>query len=85
MGVTLDIRHFIECVHTIGLNLNLAGLFLRSERGSDMKFGKDFFKILNLVIQIMRLFAKVFGDEDDKTGAVESEARTASDKPYEAC
>jgi len=31
-----------------------------------MKFGTDFFKILNLVIQIMRLFAKVLGDDAEK-------------------
>lgn len=43
-----------------------------------MKFGTDFFKILNLVIQIMRLFAKVFGDADDNKGAKESEERSAN-------
>lgn len=30
-----------------------------------MKFGKDFFKILQLVVAIMRLVARVFGDNDD--------------------
>ncbi len=44
-----------------------------------MKFGADFFRILNLVIQIMRLFAKVFGDESDKIEAEASEARTMSE------
>lgn len=41
-----------------------------------MKFGTDFFKILNLVVQIMRLFAKVFGEKDDKEAVEESEARS---------
>lgn len=50
-----------------------------------MKFGADFFKILNLVIQIMRLFAKVFGDEDDKKAVDESESRTVSDNVDEVC
>ena len=50
-----------------------------------MKFGSDFFKILNLVIQIMRLFARVFGDNDDKTAVAESEARTESPNIDEAC
>ena len=50
-----------------------------------MKFGKDFFKILNLVIQIMRLFAKAFGDNDDKHAIEESEARTANSSIDEAC
>jgi len=44
-----------------------------------MKIGRDFFRILNLVIQIMRLFAKVFGDETDKIEAEASEARTCSE------
>jgi len=50
-----------------------------------MKFGADFFKILNLVIQIMRLFAKVFGDDADRTEAAKSEARSRSDDSSEAC
>ena len=50
-----------------------------------MKFGKDFFKILNLVIQIMRLFAKVFGDTEDQSEAAESEARTKDADPNHAC
>ena len=50
-----------------------------------MKFGTDFFKILNLVIQIMRLFAKVLGDDADKEAADKSESRTASDNVDEAC
>ena len=50
-----------------------------------MKFGTDFFRILNLVIQIMRLFAKVFGDDSDRTEAAESEARSRSDDSTEAC
>lgn len=50
-----------------------------------MKFGKDFFKILNIVIQIMRMFAKLFGDEDDKIAAKESSIRTSNSDPNEAC
>lgn len=50
-----------------------------------MKFGADFFRILNLVIQIMRLFAKVFGDDADKDEAAASEARTASPDNSESC
>ena len=46
-----------------------------------MTFGKDFFKILNIVIQLMRMFAKVFGTDEDKKAAVESEARTANSNP----
>ena len=49
-----------------------------------MKFGVDFFKILNIVIQLMRMFAKVFGDDDDKKAAAESEARTANSNPLDA-
>lgn len=31
-----------------------------------MKFGEDFFKIVQFVIAIMRLIARVFGDKTDK-------------------
>lgn len=50
-----------------------------------MKFGADFFKILNLVIQIMRLFAKVFGDDEDKKEVAQSERRSENDNLDEAC
>lgn len=50
-----------------------------------MTFGADFFKILNLVIQIMRLFAKVFGDKGVQEEAAESEARTKDSDPNHAC
>lgn len=50
-----------------------------------MRFGADFFKILNLVVQIMRLFSKVFGDAEDKKEAAESERRSESDSFDEAC
>lgn len=49
-----------------------------------MKFGKDFFKILNIVIQLMRMFAKVFGDDEDKVEAAASEKRSANSNPDEA-
>lgn len=50
-----------------------------------MTFGADFFKILNLVIQIMRLFAKVFGSKEDKDEAAASEIRTSSPDSSESC
>lgn len=50
-----------------------------------MKFGRDFFRILNIVIQLMRMFASVFGDKEDKEAAAESKARTANSDPDEAC
>ena len=50
-----------------------------------MKFGKDFFRILNIVIQLMRMFAKVFGDDEDQKSAAESEARTKDGDASHAC
>lgn len=50
-----------------------------------MKFGRDFFKILNIVVQLMRMFASVFGDEDDQKEAAESRERTANDNFDDAC
>lgn len=50
-----------------------------------MKFGKDFFRILNIVIQLMRMFAKVFGDPEDKAAADESEARTKDGDASHSC
>lgn len=49
-----------------------------------MKFGADFFKILNLVVQILRLFSKAFGDDEDKKQANDSEHRSA-DATTDAC
>lgn len=48
-------------------------------------FGVDFFKIFNLVIQIMRLLAKTFGDEEDKKAAEESEQRSREPSTNDAC
>lgn len=31
-----------------------------------MKFGEDFFKVLEFVMAILRMFARVFGDEEDR-------------------
>jgi len=31
-----------------------------------MKFGSDFFKILEFVVAILRMFARVFGDDEDR-------------------
>lgn len=50
-----------------------------------MKFGTDFFKILNIVIQLMRMFARVFGEPEDLKAAAESEARTKDADPNHAC
>ena len=50
-----------------------------------MKFGKDFFKILGLIIQIMRLFAGAFGDEDDRASVAQSRLRSESKNPEELC
>lgn len=50
-----------------------------------MKFGKDFFRILNIVIQLMRMFAKVFGDPEDQAAADESEARTKDGDASHSC
>lgn len=31
-----------------------------------MTFGEDFFKIIQFVMAVMRLIARIFGDDDDK-------------------
>lgn len=49
-----------------------------------MKFGRDFFKILNIVVQLMRMFASVFGDAEDKKEADESRKRSANSNPDDA-
>lgn len=49
-----------------------------------MKFGKDFFKIFNFAIQLIRLFFSIFGDEEDQKAAEESKARSA-DGNGDAC
>jgi len=41
-----------------------------------MHFGGDFFKIFNFAIQLIRLFFKIFGDDEDKKLADDSEARS---------
>lgn len=41
-----------------------------------MKFGGDFFKIFNFAIMLIRLFFKVFGDDEDKKAVEESESRS---------
>lgn len=43
-----------------------------------MTFGSDFFKIFNFAIQLLRLFAKIFGSDEDKKHVEESEARSAN-------
>lgn len=46
-----------------------------------MKIGSDLFRILNFAIAIIRLFASIFGDEDDKQAVEESKARSANTNP----
>lgn len=43
-----------------------------------MKFGTDFFKIFNFAVLLIRLFFKVFGDDEDKQAVEDSEARSAN-------
>lgn len=31
-----------------------------------MMFGQDFFKIIEFAVAILRLFARIFGDDEDK-------------------
>jgi len=50
-----------------------------------MHFGTDFFRIFNFAIQLLRLFARIFGDDEDKIEADASRERTASSDPDEAC
>lgn len=50
-----------------------------------MRVGNDFFKILNFAIAIMRLFAQIFGDTEDKKAVEESKARTANSNPDDVC
>lgn len=50
-----------------------------------MHFGGDFFKILNIVVQLMRMFAKLFGDDEDRDAVEESEARSESSDKTETC
>lgn len=49
-----------------------------------MTFGRDFFRILNIVVQLMRMFAGVFGDDEDKKAVAESKARSANSNPDDA-
>jgi len=43
-----------------------------------MKFGSDFFPILNFVIKLIRLIFEIFGDEDDKVEVKKSIDRTGN-------
>lgn len=36
------------------------------ERKVNMNFGADFFKIIAFAMQILRLFGRIFGDDEDK-------------------
>lgn len=55
------------------------------EGSNKMKFGRDFFKILGFVIQIMRMFAGCFGDDEDKQEVLASKKRSESSDPDEVC
>ena len=48
-----------------------------------MIFGANFFKIFNLVMVMLRLFGKVFGDTEDQVAIEESEKRSKSDDQNE--
>lgn len=37
-------------------------------------FGKDFFKILEFVMAALRLFARIFGDDDDRKNDDETQS-----------
>jgi len=50
-----------------------------------MKFGADFFKILNIVVTLMRMFAGIFGDEEDKKAVDESKLRSKDGNADHAC
>lgn len=41
-----------------------------------MVLGGSFFKWINFAVQALRLLFKIFGNEDDKKKAVESETRS---------
>ena len=48
------------------------------ERMVCMQFGGDFFKIFNFAVLLIRMFMKVFGDEEDKKAVEESEHRSGN-------
>jgi len=58
--------------------MEFQGPVFRPERKVRMHFGQDFFRIFNFAIQLIRLFFKVFGDDEAKKEVEESEARSAN-------
>ena len=50
-----------------------------------MQFGKDFFKILNFAIAIMRLFGSIFGDPETKKEVAESKERSKDGDSDHTC
>lgn len=50
-----------------------------------MQFGKDFFRILNFAIAIMRLFGSIFGDAETKKEVAESKERTKDGDSNHTC
>jgi len=84
-GVTCSVRDERKWLIPIGCMGIPHTPDFKLERMVSMKFGTDFFKILNLVIMFMRLYAKVFGDDADRDAVDKSESRTARDNVDEAC
>lgn len=50
-----------------------------------MQFGKDFFRILNFAIAIIRLFANIFGDDETRKEVAESKARSKDGDADHTC
>ena len=40
-----------------------------------MVFGSDFFKILEIIVAILRMWARVFGDDEDRKADEETKAK----------
>lgn len=50
-----------------------------------MQFGKDFFRIFNFAIAIIRLFVGIFGDDEAKKEVADSKARSKDGDADHAC
>lgn len=48
-------------------------------------FGKDFFLWCNFIIKMLQLFGQIFGSEEEKKVARESEERTGDGDAMHAC
>ena len=51
----------------------------------EMKIGGDLFKILNIVIRIIRMFAEIFGDDEDREAVAQSRERSVNHNAEETC